>query len=68
MDKYISIRKEMLKTAKEEKLEARLAEAQMILLAQDKEIRTLKKINLELETKLEFLTKKLRKLEYEQSR
>lgn len=57
-----------LKTAKEEKLEARLAEAQMILLAQDKEIRTLKKINLELETKLEFLTKKLRKLEYEQSR
>ena len=56
------------KTAKEEKLEARLAEAQMILLAQDKEIRTLKKINLELETKLEFLTKKLRKLEYEQSR
>ena len=57
-----------LKTAKEEKLEARLAEAQMILLAQDKEIRTLKKINLELETKLEFLTKKLRILEYEQSR
>ena len=56
------------KTAKEEKLEARLAEAQMILLAQDREIRALKKANLELQTKVEFLTKKIRRLEYEQSK
>ena len=56
------------KTAKEEKLEARLAEAQKVLLAQDREIRQLKKSNLELQTKVEFLTNKLRKLEYEQSR
>ena len=56
------------KTAKEEKLEARLAEAQKVLLAQDRENRQLKKSNLELQTKVEFLTNKLRKLEYEQSR
>lgn len=56
------------KTAKEEKLEARLAEAQKVFLAQDREIRQLKKANLELQTKVEFLTNKLRKLEYEQSR
>ena len=56
------------KTAKEEKLEARLAEAQKVFLAQDREIRQLKKSNLELQTKVEFLTNKLRKLEYEQSR
>ena len=56
------------KTAKEEKLEARLAEAQKVLLVQDREIRQLKKSNLELQTKVEFLTNKLRKLEYQQSR
>ena len=56
------------KTAQEEKLQARLEDAKMVLLAQDREIRALKKANLELQTKVEFLTKKLRKLEYEQSR